>query len=597
MVRANNYLGVSHGMVNLRGYQSDLKGRTQEKWREGFRVVMGVLPTGAGKTEVAGAVAEEHDGWGCAIAHRAELVGQISRALAKRGIVHKIIAAESTRKTIQRDHYSKFGRSFINNNKADWAVASIDTIIRHSGEEHFKRATLAFEDEGHHALKANKWGKVFGMFSPTCNGLLLTATPIRGDGCGLGSDTDGIADALICGPQMRWMINNGYLTDYEFFSPEVKDLDLSKVRVTANGELSEHEVAEAISKCPQIVGDVVEHYLAHAGGKLGITFAININEANKIAAEFNARGVPAVVVHGGNTAEERRVALERFERRELLQLVNVDLFGEGFDLPAIEVVSMARPTASLGLYMQQWGRALRLMISPILQAAWDTYSPAQRLAFIAASEKPRATIIDHVGNYYRHRGPADKERVWSLAPSKNKSVGPSDEIPTRSCGACFKPYMRIYNVCTWCGTPQPLPEPSDRSSPTAVEGDLVRMSEEQLAKDRGAAAAVTRSTGLVPQNLKGTPAESRIIRNHNDRLRAQHNLRYVIDCWAGCYPGEDERTLHRRFFHMFGHGVLQACALNTADANELRGRITESMRLACTIINGLPFPDTNNAAA
>ena len=93
-----------------------------------------------------------------------------------------------------------------------------------------------------------------------------------------------------------------------------------------------------------VVGDVVEHYKRLAMGKLGVTFASDVETATDIASRFRAEGVPAEVVSGKTPDHLRASILRRFKNREILQLVNVDLFGEGFDLPAIEVVSMARPT-------------------------------------------------------------------------------------------------------------------------------------------------------------------------------------------------------------------------------------------------------------
>ena len=50
---------------------------------------------------------------------------------------------------------------------------------------------------------------------------------------------------------------------------------------------------------------------------------------------------------------------------------------------------MARHTASYGLYCQQFGRALRLMLPGDVLEAGRPYGHEQRLAAIAASGKPR----------------------------------------------------------------------------------------------------------------------------------------------------------------------------------------------------------------
>jgi len=208
--------------------------------------------------------------------------------------------------------------------------------------------TLCVIDEGHHVLKDNKWGTAFQIF-PNAKGLLVTATPDRADGKGLGRHADGLVDAMIEGPTMRDLINQGYLTDYRVFAPP-SDLDLSQVTTSADGDYNKAKLKAAVRKS-HVIGDVVTHYLRIAPNKLGITFATDVETATDIAAQFNAQGVPAAVVSAKTSDADRVAILRRFKNRELLQLVNVDLFGEGFDLPAIEVVSMARPTQSYGFYV------------------------------------------------------------------------------------------------------------------------------------------------------------------------------------------------------------------------------------------------------
>src|SRR5690606_13702835 len=129
--------------------------------------------------------------------------------------------------------------------------------------------------------------------------------------------------------------------------------------------------------------------------------------------------------------------------------------GEGVDVPAVEVVSLARHTASFQLFSQQFGRALRLFLPDELHAQWHTFTDAQRLAHIAASQKPKAIIIDHVGNCTRH-GLPDVPRVYSLnRRERGTRKGPSDAIPLRTClsDTCLQPYERVLACCPYCGTP------------------------------------------------------------------------------------------------------------------------------------------------
>jgi DNA repair protein RadD len=596
-------------MANLRGFQQEANDKTRHAHSilpAGRRNVMVVIPTGGGKTVCMGDMARNHDGWGVSMAHRKELVGQISKAFAREGIVHSVAAPKPTVLDIQAEHYEEFGRSFINQNRADWTIASVDTVKSKNSDwiDRFRRATLGVIDEGHHALKKNKWGEVFSNFSPFVAGLLYTATPCRADGKGLGREFDGIVDQMIEGPGMRWCIDNGYLTDYDYRGFKVSDLDMRKVKTTSTGELSKEEAAALMRSSKFFVGEVVGTYVSEAMGKLGVCFAQNIEEAQKLTDQFNKSGVPAALVTADTPSAERRNILRRFRERQLLMLVNVDLFGEGFDLPAIEIVIMARATASFSLYAQQWGRVLRLMISPILAAAWDTYTPLQRLMLISQSEKPRGIVHDHVGNLIRHGGPPDQHKLWTLA-NRSRSSGADDGIPLRTCDrkfaddgvtrkVCGRAFERIKHTCPHCGKRQDPPAIREGSGPEFVDGDIYLYSDEELAKLRGDIKKLD-TAQFVPVALQGTPAGRNIAIAQAATQREQRNVRHAMNCWAGMYPREGQEELTMRFFHTFKLDVLTAMTLKSQDAKELRERITAKMLIAGYVINDLPFPDTNQA--
>jgi DNA repair protein RadD len=231
---------------------------------------------------------------------------------------------------------------------------------------------------------------------PNARGLGVTATPVRADGKGLGAHHDGVMHHIIEGAGMRDLIQQGFLTDYRIFAPP-SDLDLTGVTRAADGDYNKKQLKQRVRRS-QIIGDVVAHYLRIAPGKLGLTFATDVETATEIANRYRAAGVPSEVVSAKTPTGQRIEILKRFKRREVMQLVNVDLFGEGFDLPALEVVSMARPTESYGLYCQQFGRVLRPL-------------PGKTVGI----------IIDHVGNVVRH-GLPDKPRRWSLDRREKRTV-------------------------------------------------------------------------------------------------------------------------------------------------------------------------------
>lgn len=565
--------------MQLRPYQERAKQDIYNAWENGSSNVLAVLPTGAGKTVIFSEIIKEHNGASCAIAHRQELVSQISLALNRDEVHHRIIGPDKVVRSIVNTHMEDSGTSYYHPS-ARCAVAGVDTLVRKGNElsQWLNSVNLWVQDEAHHVLKNNKWGTASGMF-PNAKGLGVTATPLRADGKGLGRHHDGLFDEMIEGPRMRDLINQGYLTDYRIFAPP-SDIDLTNVDVSKKtGDYNKDKLKTAVRKS-HVIGDVVNHYLRIAPGKRGITFATDVETATDIAAQFNAAGVPAAVVSADTSDADRRSVLRRLERKELLQVVNVDLFGEGVDLPAIEVISFARPTASYGLYVQQFGRALRLMISAILSGAWDTYTDAQRRSMIAESEKPHAIIIDHVGNVERHRLP-DAPRIWTLDRRDRRGRSkPSDVIPVRTCPnpACVSVYERTYSACPFCGH---KPIPAARSGPEHVDGDLIELDAATLAAMRGEVDRVDMDPSEYREELIGKYMPEIGVRGHvkrhMERQQAQEALRASISWWAGWHrsQGRSDSEVYRLFYFKFGMDIMSAQALKSKDALELAGKIND----------------------
>jgi len=388
---------------------------------------------------------------------------------------------------------------------------------------------------------------------PHARGLGVTATPIRADGKGLGAHADGVMHAMVEGPSMRWLIDQGFLTDYRIFAPP-SDLDMTVMQVSqSTGDFTQQSVKKAVKRS-HIVGDVVEHYKRIAYGKLGVTFASDVETAGDIAAQYNAAGVPAAVVDAKTPDRIRQDCVRRLGSRELWQLVNVDLFGEGFDLPAIEVVSMARPTQSYALYSQQFGRALRPM-----------------------PDKEAAIIIDHVGNVIRH-GLPDKERIWSLdgRESVPRMKNPDDDIPLRYCTACTQPYERFRKSCPYCGH---VHVPEGRDSIEQVDGDLFELSPAVLEQMRNEAARAMEHPSSVGLRMRRAGASEIAVRSAEKQLRLKQEalvaLRESMAWWAGkqLATGLSEQEAHMMFYHRFGVDALSAQTLGRKDAIELAERI------------------------
>ncbi len=528
--------------MTLRDYQLDLKMDIYSAWNDGARNVLAVLPTGGGKTVVFSQIVSEHEGASVCIAHRQEIVSQISLTLAHNGIRHKIIGPSDVALLCTKLHLLELGRNYIDPSSKT-AVAGVDTLIRLKGYDSWlKNVTLVICDEAHHVLRSNKWGKSIGMF-PNARMLGVTATPVRADGNGLGRSSDGVMDWMIEGPTMRELINENWLTTYRIFAP-TSDIDLGSVPISASGDYSPPKLSAAVHKS-HIVGDVICHYKRICNGRTGVTFAVDVMAAGELAAAYRSAGVPAAVVSANTPDTLRQSIIRRFRNRELLQLTCCDLFGEGFDLPAIEIVTMARPTQSYGLFCQQFGRALRPM-----------------------KGKQNAIIIDHVGNVHRH-GLPDAPRVWSLDRAAKRTNASRSAIPIRTCPGCVSAYEAYLIACPYCGF---VRAPMGRSTPDEVDGDLHELSPEALAKLRGEIdAPPTYPHSAAPEVI------GYLKKIHREKTETQLKLREVIARWAGAHSQATDmatvKTLQRKFYSTFGIDVGTAMTLNKRNAEQLMERI------------------------
>lgn len=595
--------------MKLRPYQEETVGKVLRAWLEpDVKDILVQMATGTGKTPTAGAIIKRRGGGAVFIAHRSQLVSQGSIALAMYGIRHRVIGSTKLVAECSRLHLMnrKIGVNYVDRS-APVAVAGVNTLVGMDPRDPiFTRTLTVITDEGHHLLAENIWGRARGMFvHPEVRGLSLTATPGRPDGKGLGRHADGLIDLMISGAQMGWAMKAGYLTPYKVFNAP-SDVDYSQVKVTASGDLSPPQLSAAVHKSKKIVGDIVDTYLQRTPGKLGLTFCVDVQAATEVAAEFNRKGVKAAVITGDTDPLIRMTVMEKFRARECLQICSVDILGEGTDIPAVEVVSMARRTESFIVFAQQLGRMVRLMLPDALAGAWDTYTDAQRRQFIAESDKPFGVLLDHAGNFARH-GPPQAEREWTLdaADKRSRGAAPSDVEPQRTCLnpngmlgegiPCMFTYSRVLDCCPEC---EYVPKPATRSAPEHVDGVLTELDPAVLAGLMGDVADVDTDMPQNPDapliNAAMPPAGQAAARKrhyaqhdaarqaHYDRKDAQAQLRPVMATWGGWRAVEGDTTsmTQRRFFHAFGVDVMTAQALGANEADALRGRIEAALASA-----------------
>jgi len=420
-------------VITLRPYQIRAVEDARKAIRSGKRRLILQAPTGAGKTVVASAIIESAAQRGSRVlflAHRKELIDQVSRKLDEFGIDHGIIMAAHWRR---RPHLAV-------------QVASVQTLARRELPD----ADLIIIDEAHLSL-AKSYLDIVAAY-PKAVVLGLTATPVRADGKPLSA----LYSDIVSVSTVPQLIRMGFLVRPRHYAPERPDL--TKVGAKG-GDYDERELSIAVDR-PDLVGNIVSHWKAIAAGRTTAVFAVNIAHSQHIVAEFRAAGIRAEHVDGTTPLWQRNQILQRFASGETTVVSSVGIMTEGYDNPRISAVVLARPTMSMGLYLQMVGRGLRTL-----------------------DGKSDCLILDHAGCCHAH-GFSDDEREWSLE-GKQKRAGAKREAPVSVCPECFASYPAARRECPECGYQR------EREDNSTVEVDesaqIVEITDEQrvaMARNR-----------------------------------------------------------------------------------------------------------------
>ena len=384
--------------IKLFDYQEDMKERI-EKAFESHQSVMVQMPTGTGKTILLAEVVKSEKLKGknpCVwiVVHRRELVEQIKETLAKQ--------LDSSLFTLHSSLNPLDSSLFTLPSSLTTRVFSIQWLSKHYHELE-EKPSLIIIDEAHHAV-AKTYKEVMDAY-PEAKKLGLTATPCRLTKRGF---TD-LFDVLLQSWSVKKFIADGWLSLYDYMSIREDSEDWRLVNSLkkrgADGDFSLREMSEKLNVQPSIerLCDTVMRYAAN---KKGITYAIDIAHAEHIAEAYRQHGIKAVAISSKTSIEERKKIIERFKKtsvgdcygnscyasleqtNDIQVLVNVDLFGEGFDCPDVEFIQLARPTLSLAKYLQQVGRGMRVF-----------------------EGKKYCLILDNVGLYRLFGLPSD-DRDW-----------------------------------------------------------------------------------------------------------------------------------------------------------------------------------------
>lgn len=390
----------------LRNYQQTIVNNCRDAFKNGFHRLCCVLPCGAGKTAIF-----------CYLAYLNTIKKPSNHVLI---LLHR---KELLKQTMEAFQAFQISTDRIN-------IAMIQSF-KNTLKTGVKPYSLIIIDECHHAT-SNSFQRVLSAYSGVAL-IGFTATPARLDGKPLGE----IFDRLIIGVDYSYLIANKYLVDYDYFSPDL-NFNFSKWKLKS-GDFDPADNALHLDR-KAIYGDILKYIDL---SKKTIIYSPTVDYSKKLETQinehFNAR--VSAEFNGETPQNERNKIIDDFKNDKIKILINVDLIGEGFNIPSCDCVFLLRATQSLTLYIQQAGRALRA----------DQNNPTKK-----------ASIFDFVGNIYRFGFP-DAPRVWSLSSTiKNthRHETAHDSLIIKTCPNClrsFTPSQMLPNrCCPFCNASIPL---------------------------------------------------------------------------------------------------------------------------------------------
>lgn len=472
--------GIASGVV-LRPYQSSLQAAVRNAYRAGKRRVLTQLGCGGGKTMLSSDLlrsAKDKGNAGLILAPRRELIMQFHGSLARLGVDAGIIMA---------GHKPK-----------EWLpvqVASFDTLHARAVRKNkikMPRATICVIDEAHLSLAETR-RDIIALY-PDAFIIGLTATPARGDGRGLGE----IYDELILGPTVKELTDMGYLVPAIYYAPSKPDL--TALKLGAEGDYKENDLGKTMDR-PQLVGDIVTHWLRLARTRKTVIFCVNCAHSRHVCEELVAHGVRAEHLDGETPTDEREAILARVESGATEVLCNVFVASYGLDIPAIDCIVFARPTKNITLYHQMGGRGAR-----------------------AFPGKDNFLVIDHAG-VVEENGYLDDHVPWSLDPSsKVKDRKAADQQAKKepkqiTCGQCSNVFQgrRICPNCGWEAIPAGKAIPTHQADLVELKRDLTPTLQDKaefMAQLKGYADKYRKKEGWAEVTFRDkfgeSPRDSRI---------------------------------------------------------------------------------------
>jgi superfamily II DNA or RNA helicase len=350
-----------------RGAQIEALCTLEHTRAEGARRALISAATGVGKTYLAAFDSEKYKRV-LFVAHKEEILRQ---------------AANSFQNVRKSDDYGFFDG---NEKCTDKSVifASVATLGKseYLNETYFPKDYFDYVviDEFHHAVN-DQYMRIVEYFKPQFL-LGLTATPERMDGRNIYEICDYNVPYEI---SLKDAINKGMLVPFHYYGIFDKT-DYSQLH-QVRGKYDDRELNNTYIGNERRYELIYKNYCKY-GSKLALGFCCSKEHAKDMAREFCRRGIPSVAVYSdarGEYTEDRSIAIQRLMQGEIRVIFSVDMFNEGVDIPAVDMVMFLRPTESPIVFLQQLGRGLRKSMGKEYLNVLDfigNYEKAGRVRFL-----------------------------------------------------------------------------------------------------------------------------------------------------------------------------------------------------------------------
>ena len=399
-------------MFALRPYQKQVIRDCYSHIRQGIKRILLFSPTGSGKTIIATKVIKD----------------AVSKNLRVLFIVHRDILVSQTYSKLKAVNlecgFIKSG--WQENIAAPVQIASVQSLPKRKEwlESSFE---LIICDEAHITAFSKIFRQMLDTIFPEAIYLGLTATPFR---LSKRESMGDIYHALVCAPMPSELIEGGFLVKPSYYSldfqAELEDVDLT------NGDYNLHQLSNICDR-PELIEQVVNGWYDLAYSIPTIAFTVSVAHAENMASAFKNHGIAAAAVTGKTPIPQRMKLYKELADGSLKVLTSCAALSEGFDVPEVGCVILARPTKSKALYFQQIGRGLRL-----------------------APDKRGCIVLDQSQNVLEHGFIEDLIREdIELFPAKSSRSNTGNKAPLKPCpkdkGGCGAYVYAVYLKCPHCG--------------------------------------------------------------------------------------------------------------------------------------------------